>query len=93
MALAFIVLNDGDFYNSIYDGINSGRDTDSIGVMTGVILGAIYGVEVIKKEEIRLLEETNKTNFTFIAEQFAEVAEIIIKEDLTLNQKRMSIFE
>lgn len=93
MALAFIVLNDGDFYNSIYDGINSGRDTDSIGVMTGVILGAMYGVEVIKKEEIRLLEETNKTNFTFIAEQFAEVAEIIIKEDLTLNQKRMSIFE
>lgn len=93
MALAFIVLNDGDFYNSIYDGINSGRDTDSIGVMTGVILGAMYGVEVIKKEEIRLLEETNKTNFTFIAEQFAEVAEIIIKEDLTLNQKRMRIFE
>jgi len=93
MALAFIVLNDGDFYKSIYDGINSGRDTDSIGVMTGVILGAMYGVEVIKKEEIRLLEETNKTNFTFIAEQFAEVAEIIIKEDLTLNQKRMSIFE
>lgn len=93
MALAFIVLNDGDFYNSIYDGINSGRDTDSIGVMTGVILGAMYGVEVIKKEEIRLLEETNNTNFTFIAEQFAEVAETIIKEDLTLNQKRMSIFE
>lgn len=93
MALAFIVLNDGDFYNSIYDGINSGRDTDSIGVMTGVILGAMYGVEAIKKEEIRLLEETNKTNFTFMAEQFAEVAEIIIKEDLTLNQKRMSIFE
>ena len=93
MALAFIVLNDGDFYNSIFDGINSGRDTDSIGVMTGVILGAMYGVEVIKKEEVRLLEETNKTNYTFIAEQFAEVAEIIIKKDLALNQKRMSIFE
>ncbi|WP_277585922.1 ADP-ribosylglycohydrolase family protein [Psychrobacillus antarcticus] len=93
MALAFIVLNNGDFYNSIYDGINSGRDTDSIGVMTGVILGAMYGADVIKKEEISLLEETNKTNFTFLAEQFAEVAEIIIKEDLALNQKRMSIFE
>jgi len=66
MALAFIVLNDGDFYKSIYDGINSGRDTDSIGVMTGVILGAMYGVEVIKKEEIRLLEETNKTNLLLL---------------------------
>lgn len=93
MALAFIVLNDGDFYTSIFDGINSGRDTDSIGVMTGVILGAMYGVDVIKKEDIRLLEETNKTNFISLAEQFAEVAEIIIKEDIALNQKRLSIFK
>ena len=52
MALAFIVLNDGDYYRSILDGVNSGRDTDSIGVMAGVILGAMYGGEVIRKEDI-----------------------------------------
>ncbi|QUG40698.1 ADP-ribosylglycohydrolase family protein [Psychrobacillus sp. INOP01] len=93
MALAFIVLNDGDFYTSIYDGINSGRDTDSIGVMIGVILGAMQGVGVIKNEDIKLLEETNKTNFTLLAEEFAEVAEMIIKEDLALNQKRNGLFD
>lgn len=93
MALAFIVLNDGDFYTSIYDGVNSGRDTDSIGVMTGVILGAMQGVGVIKKEDIKLLEETNKSNFTFLAEQFTKVAEMIIKEDLALNQRRNSLFD
>lgn len=93
MALAFIVLNDGDFYTSIYDGVNSGRDTDSIGVMTGVILGAMQGVGVIKKEDIKLLEETNKTNFTLLAEQFTKVAEMIIKEDLALNQRRNSLFD
>ncbi|WP_075618259.1 ADP-ribosylglycohydrolase family protein [Paenisporosarcina indica] len=92
MALAFIVLNDGDLYNSIYDGINSGRDTDSIGVMAGVILGAMHGVSTLKSEDIQLLEETNKTNYTYLAEQFAEVAEMIIKEDLALNDKRVSLF-
>lgn len=93
MALAFIVLNDGDFYSSIYDGINSGRDTDSIGVMIGVILGAMQGASVIKSEDIKLLEETNKTNFTYLANQFAVVAEMIIKEDIALNQKRNGIFD
>jgi len=91
MALAFIVLNDGDLYNSIYDGINSGRDTDSIGVMAGVILGAMHGVSTIKSEDIQLLEETNKTNYTHLAEQFAEVAEMMIKEDLAMNEKRVAI--
>lgn len=91
MALAFIVLNDGDLYSSIYDGINSGRDTDSIGVMAGVILGAMHGVGTIKSEDIQLLEKTNKTNYTHLAEQFAEVAETMIKEDLALNEKRVAI--
>lgn len=90
MALAFIVLNDGDLYGSIYDGINSGRDTDSIGVMAGVILGAMHGVGSIKEEDIKLLEETNKVNYTQLAEQFADVAKSIIKEDITINQKRIS---
>ncbi|OHX51631.1 ADP-ribosylglycohydrolase family protein [Planococcus faecalis] len=92
MALAFIVLNEGEFYSSIYDGINSGRDTDSIGVMVGVILGAMYGVDIIKSEDISLLEATNKTNFTQLAENFSQVAEKIIKSDILLNEKRTSLF-
>lgn len=92
MALAFIVLNDGELYKSIYDGINSGRDTDSIGVMVGVILGAMYGIDSINPDDIVLLEETNKTDFTQLAEQFSEAAEKIIKKDLTLNEKRATLF-
>jgi ADP-ribosylglycohydrolase len=93
MALAFIVLNDGEFYPSIIDGISSGRDTDSIGVMVGVILGAKYGYQVIKHEDIELLEEVNKMNLVELAESFTEVALEIIKEDLQVNEKRRRYFE
>lgn len=91
MALAFIILNDGDFYKSIYDGINSGRDTDSIGVMIGVILGAMYGESIIKQEEIHLLETTNKMNYRKLADSFSVVAREIISKDLRVNEKRRNI--
>lgn len=92
LALAFIVLHDGEFYPAIYDGINSGRDTDSIGVMIGVILGAKYGYQVIKDEDIELLESTNKLQLVERADQFCTIAKEIIQEDLELNTKRSSLF-
>lgn len=91
MALAFIVLNDGDYYGSILDGINSGRDTDSIGVMAGVILGAMYGESVIRSEDVELLQETNKMNLIQTADHFSETAKLIIEQDLQLNEKRKNI--
>ncbi|GAA0373179.1 ADP-ribosylglycohydrolase family protein [Bacillus horti] len=91
LALAYIVLHDGDLYEALYDGINSGRDTDSIGVMIGVILGARYGYKALKDEDIALLEETNRLNLMERADQFTEVARKIIMDDIELNQKRTSL--
>ncbi|MEH7333583.1 ADP-ribosylglycohydrolase family protein [Neobacillus drentensis] len=93
LALAFIVLNDGEFYKSIYDGINSGRDTDSIGVMIGVILGAKYGSSVIHDEDIQQLQTVNKMDLIGTADSFAEVAKEIIREDLELNERRRRYLE
>ncbi|ATP41415.1 hypothetical protein CSE16_15860 [Solibacillus sp. R5-41] len=82
LALAFILYNDGDYYKSIQDGINSGRDTDSIGVMAGVILGAMYGASIIKAEDEQLLSETNQIDFDLEATSFADVAKAIIQKDI-----------
>lgn len=92
IALAFIVLNDGAYYPSMYDGINSGRDTDSIGVMIGAILGALAGKEVMKIEDIDLLIETNRIDFPKLSEEFSSVAEEIIKGDIELSEQRKRIF-
>jgi ADP-ribosylglycohydrolase len=93
LALAFIVLNDGEYYKSIYDGINSGRDTDSIGVMIGVILGAKYGSGAIREEDIQQLQATNKMDLIGLSDTFAEAAKEIIKEDLELNERRRQYLE
>ncbi|HWK24205.1 MAG TPA: ADP-ribosylglycohydrolase family protein [Ureibacillus sp.] len=91
LAIAFIVYNDGDYYKSILDGINSGRDTDSIGVMVGVILGAMYGTKFIKEAEIELLSKANQINFDEEATSFAEVAKRIIETDLQIIRKQGEI--
>lgn len=82
LALAFIVYHDGAYVEAIQDGINSGRDTDSIGVMIGVILGAMYGTMYIEAEDERLLSEVNQINFTDVANNFSHVAQQIIERDI-----------
>ncbi|MEK4230298.1 ADP-ribosylglycohydrolase family protein [Solibacillus sp. FSL H8-0538] len=82
LALAFIIFNDGEFYKTLKDGINSGRDTDSIGVMVGAILGAKYGSGVIHKDDVLLLESANRLDFEQEAKSFAKVAKAIIQQDI-----------
>ncbi|QCR33226.1 ADP-ribosylglycohydrolase family protein [Lysinibacillus sp. SGAir0095] len=91
LALAFIVYNDGEYYKSILDGINSGRDTDSIGVMVGVILGAMYGTKYIKEEDVDILSRTNQINFAKEATTFTAVAKQIIEKDLQIIRKQEGI--
>jgi len=90
-ALGFMLLNDGEFYKSLFDGINSGRDTDSIGVMIGVILGAIHGTSVIKTEDIELLENANQFDFEKIVDEFSTTALHIIQKDIEQANQRKAI--
>lgn len=92
-ALGFMLFNDGEFYTSLFDGINSGRDTDSIGVMIGVILGAMYGTSVIKTEDIELLEEANQFDFRKITEEFSATALEIIKADILKLEQMKKIID
>lgn len=88
LALAYIVLHEGDFLETVKDGVSSGRDTDSIGVMIGAILGAMRGVGAIPAEEIRALEESNKQNFADHCRRFTAAAAAIIEDDLALYGSR-----
>ncbi len=81
LALGFAVLNDGDFRRAIEDGINSGRDTDSIGVMAGAILGALHGEAVVSDADRQLLDTANRFDLTAAADRFAEVATAIMRHD------------
>lgn len=88
LALAFCILNDGDFNKSIEDSINSGRDTDSIGIMVGAILGAIVGEKVVDAEILTKLNSTNRFDIFHTADNFADTASYIIRADLLRENER-----
>ncbi|NGP19182.1 ADP-ribosylglycohydrolase family protein [Devosia aurantiaca] len=88
LALGFCLLNDGDFRTSIVDGINSGRDTDSIGVMAGAILGAMHGEAVIDSEDAAQIDRANRMALQASADAFADVARKIIAADRAASEAR-----
>lgn len=88
LALGYIVLHEGDLLEAVKDGVSSGRDTDSIGVMIGAILGAMHGVQAIPTDEIKVIEDKNKQNIDAHCQQFAEAAKEIIENDINFNEKR-----
>ena len=81
LALGFALVNGGEFYRSVADGINSGRDTDSIGVMTGAILGALHGADIIAPDDHAAIEAANRLDLTAAADRFATVAGQIMADD------------
>ena len=88
LALGFALFNGGDFRPSIVDGINSGRDTDSIGVMAGAILGALQGEAVIAAADIERLNAANRFDLLAAADRFAGVAASLIAADSAAGQAR-----
>ncbi len=82
IALFYLRLHDGRFDESIVDGINSGRDTDSIGVMIGAIAGAMQGAKILPEDVIEDLERVNRYPLREIAGKFAKTARDIITTDL-----------
>jgi ADP-ribosylglycohydrolase len=81
LALGFAIVNGGDFRISIEDGINSGRDTDSIGVMAGAILGALHGETVIREADRLQLDRANRLDLTTEADRFTDAVAVILAED------------
>ena len=81
LALGFCLFNDGDFRTSIEDGINSGRDTDSIGVMAGAILGALHGESVIDADDLQQIDVANRLDLTASADAFTLTVTTMLTAD------------
>jgi len=90
LALGFALINEGAFRRTVEDGINSGRDTDSIGVMAGAILGALHGEAVIEAESRELLDSANHMTLLETADRFAAVAAQILADDARAAAERQA---
>jgi ADP-ribosylglycohydrolase len=73
LALGYALVNAGHFRASVLDGINSGRDTDSIGVMAGAVLGALHGEGVIDAADAETLDRVNRLDLRASADEFTDI--------------------
>ncbi len=85
IALGYILLHQGDLKKSLIGGVNSGRDTDSIGVMIGSIIGAMKGIDAIDASLVEKLNEANGCDFLKIGDDFYETVVKIQQDDESKN--------
>ena len=74
LALAFLVVADGDFKQAICGGANYGRDCDSIASMAGAIAGALHGDGALRPAWIARIDDANRTDLGALAVDLAGVA-------------------
>lgn len=81
IALAYLLLWEDAPLQAVIDAVNSGRDTDSIGVMAAAIAGALHGDNIFDPEEIRTIDEKCRLNLDMCCDRFAQTAEEIMRKD------------
>lgn len=81
IALAYLSLWRDDPLQAIVDGVNSGRDADSIGVMAGVIAGALHGSGIFAPSEISAVDQKSRLSLDACCDRFGEAALEIIAND------------
>lgn len=82
LCLAYLLLYAGEPMRAILDAVNTGRDTDSIGVLCSSLAGALYGDTIFDPEEIRVVDERSKLDLDGVCERFAAVSTQIIQSDI-----------
>ena len=88
IALAFIVISDGKFEESIFGAANYGRDNDSIAGMAGGIMGALNGAHKIRNDWIDTIKRSNRIDLDPISENLHSLALKLQKLQLTESKKR-----
>lgn len=92
LALAFLVVANGDFEQSIFGGTNYGRDCDSIASMAGAIAGALHGVQAIRPAWIEQVKRVNRCDLSGMAAQLAQLTHKLQQSQLEQSQQRARAF-
>lgn len=82
IGIAYLALYEDNPIQAVIDGVNSGRDADSVGVMAGCIAGALYGSEIFDKNEIDTIDKKCKLNIDKCIDDFIKTSSEIIVNDL-----------
>jgi len=84
IALSYVNLYKNDPYEALIEGINYGRDSDSIGATIGAIIGAQHGIHIFPQDILKELQEINGYDFIKIGKKFYKTVSEIQKKDLKI---------
>ena len=87
LALAMVMVSNGDYKESVLGGVNYGRDSDSIATMAGAICGAMRGKEAIPAEWLATVERESKRNFHETGRLISEIATEIHEKNQLRREK------
>lgn len=82
IALAFLVVTDGDFEGSVCGGVNYGRDNDSIAGMAGAIAGALHGAAALRPDWLETVRSANRIDLDPLAGELAALAQRLQQRQL-----------
>lgn len=74
LALAFLLIADGDWEQTVFGGVNYGRDSDSIATMGGALAGALGGGDVVPSALVDGVSTASRIDLVEPARRLAEVA-------------------
>lgn len=93
LALAFLVIAEGDWASSVYGGVNYGRDSDSIASMAGAIAGALGGTAAVPAELVQAVSTASKVDIAAFTQPLAEVARAIRQDDAAAAARTTALFD
>lgn len=88
LALAYLLIGQGDYTWTVLGAINYGRDSDSIAEMSGAILGAMLGKSGLPERWAREIGERNQIDFETPARQLYELFQKDYAASYALTQQR-----
>lgn len=88
LALAYLLIGQGDYTWTVLGAINYGRDSDSIAEMSGAILGAMLGKSGLPERWAREIGERNRIDFDTPAHQLYELFQQDYAASYALAQQR-----
>ena len=92
LALAFLLIAEGDYHDTVLGGVNYGRDADSIASMGGAIAGALSGAKAVPSEWLDPVTEASRIDLVAPGVSIAEVARHVHTIDLATRRAHESAF-
>ena len=74
ISLAYLLIWDDDPAQAVIRAVNSGRDADSIGVMTAALAGALHGDSIFDPAELETVDRRSQLHLAEEAAAFARTA-------------------